>query len=170
MDIKIRIALPEDSLILTEIAFSAKRTWDYPESYFEIWKDELTIKEEYIRNNIVLKAIVNEDIAGFISVVEVPEDFTSGKVFVGKGFWVEHIFIRPEYQQKGIGSKLLEKTCSLCIEKGIEILKIFVDPYAEGFYKKEGAEFIYESPSSIEGRNIPVYQINCKSGHKNKGK
>lgn len=170
MNIKIRIALPEESLILTEIAFSAKRTWDYPESYFAIWKDELTIKEDYIRNNIVLEAVINEEIAGFSSVVEVQEDFTSGQVLVTKGFWLEHIFIKPEYQHQGIGSKLLESTCKQCIEKGIEMLKIFVDPNAEGFYKKEGAAFIYESPSSIEGRNIPVYQIYCKSGDKNKGK
>jgi len=162
MDIKIRIALPEDSLLLTEIAFAAKRTWDYPESYFDIWKDELTITEEYIKNNLVLKAVINEEIAGFSSVVEVPRDFIAGRGLVTKGFWLEHIFIKPEYQHKGIGNKLLERTSSLCTEKGIETLKIFVDPNAEGFYKKTGADYLYESPSSIEGRNIPVYQIYCK--------
>ncbi len=36
-----------DSNILTDIAFSAKRTWNYPEEYYKIWKNELTITELY---------------------------------------------------------------------------------------------------------------------------
>jgi hypothetical protein len=36
-------------------------------------------------------------------------------------------------------------------------LKIFVDPHATGFYEKMGAKFNENSPSSIEGREVPVY-------------
>jgi maltose O-acetyltransferase len=42
--------------------------------------------------------------------------------------------------------------------QGIRSLMIFVDPFARGFYDKLGAVFLYDSPSSIQGRKIPVYQ------------
>ena len=52
MNENIRIALPGEFEILTEIAFAAKRSWNYPESYFEIWKDG---EEVHIRHCEVSK-------------------------------------------------------------------------------------------------------------------
>ncbi len=40
----------EEAEILTEISFQSKGYWDYPPEYFDIWKDELTITGDYIRN------------------------------------------------------------------------------------------------------------------------
>lgn len=37
-----------DADILTEIGFSAKKHWNYPDNYYEIWKDELTITDGYV--------------------------------------------------------------------------------------------------------------------------
>jgi len=91
-----------DSDILTEIAFLAKRHWNYPEEYYEIWKDELTITEKYIKQNIVYKAVYEDLIVGFYSIVENKSDFYSGEILVQKGFWLEHIFIRPDYHRFGI--------------------------------------------------------------------
>ena len=48
MEISIRRALPTDALFLTSISFGAKRYWNYPEEYYEIWHDELTITKDYI--------------------------------------------------------------------------------------------------------------------------
>jgi hypothetical protein len=38
---------------LTKISFAAKGYWNYPEAYFEIWKDELTIGSDYVQENDV---------------------------------------------------------------------------------------------------------------------
>ena len=65
MNKNIRIALPGEDELLTEIAFSAKRTWNYPESYYEIWKNELTITKEYIDRNIVFVFEEGKEVAGF---------------------------------------------------------------------------------------------------------
>jgi hypothetical protein len=43
----IEFANVNNSERLTEIAFSAKKYWNYPNEYYEIWKNELTINEEY---------------------------------------------------------------------------------------------------------------------------
>lgn len=159
MELKIRIALPSEATILTRIAFAAKHSWDYPESYFEIWKKELTITKEYISQNIVVVAHLGRQIVGFYSIVTVLNDFTAGNVFVKKGFWLEHLFIKPEFQKVGIGKKLTEHALQYCTDNWIDELLIFVDPNAAKFYEKLGATFVENSPSSIEGREIPVYSF-----------
>ncbi|MBN1927081.1 MAG: GNAT family N-acetyltransferase [Prolixibacteraceae bacterium] len=158
-NILIKKAKKTDHNILTSIAFSAKRHWNYPEHYYELWKDELTLSEKYISKNTVYKACYLDKILGFYSIVENEKDFYSGEVFVEKGFWLEHIFILPEYHKMGIGSLLIKHAKQLSKKKGIESLKIFVDPYASGFYDRIGAKHIYDSASSIPGRKIPVYLL-----------
>lgn len=148
-----------DSDILTEIAFFAKRHWNYPDEYYEIWKDELTITEKCLKQNIVYKAVYEEFIVGFYSIVENKSDFYSGDILVQKGFWLEHIFIRPEYHRFGIGTKLINHAKHISEETGIQNLLIFVDPNAKGFYDRIGAEFLYDSKSSIPERLIPVYNL-----------
>jgi maltose O-acetyltransferase len=157
MNVNIRIALPGEAGMLTEIAFAAKRTWKYPDSYFEIWKDELTITKDYINSNIVFVAESDNQLVGFYSIVVVQNDFKAGNVMVKKGFWLEHLFIEPSFQRKGIGRLLMEHALNYCEENWIDNLKIFVDPHATGFYDKMGARFLENSLSSIEGREIPVY-------------
>lgn len=159
MTLSFRNALTNDANRLTEIAFAAKRTWDYPEEYFEVWKDELTITEKYIENNIVFVAEEGREIAGFVSIVFMPEAKMFGQVFVDAGHWMDHLFIDPNFQHKGIGIKLVETANQFCNEQGISTLRIFVDPNAVGFYEKVGARFVRNSQSSIAGRQIPVYQL-----------
>ena len=159
MKVSFRNALTKDCNRLTEIAFASKRTWNYPEEYFEIWKDELTIPEKYIRNNEVIVALVNELIVGFVSVVYLREDMQFGQVKVSGGYWMDHLFIDPDFQHKGIGKRLMDKAINYCKSKGVTHLKIFVDPNATGFYEKVGAVFLENSPSSIERRTVHVYQL-----------
>lgn len=82
----------------------------------------------------------------------------AGKVFVKHGFWLEHIFIKPNFIKKGIGSKLINFATKYCIENNIEILNIFSDPNAKGFYEKIGAKYISEYESSIENRTVSLYE------------
>ncbi len=158
-DIYIEQAVESDHETLTEIAFAAKRYWNYPESYFELWCGELTITSAYISENIVFKAIHEDAIVGFYSIVDNPEDAYFGDVFVKKGFWLEHIFITPAYHKQGIGRLMIQHVKKICHAMGTESLSIFVDPFARGFYDKIGANFAYESKSSVPDRFIPVYEL-----------
>jgi maltose O-acetyltransferase len=157
--IMINKAIDNDSRILTEISFAAKRHWNYPDNYYDLWKDELTITKDYIRQNIVYKAQFGDLILGFYSIIENKSDFYSGEIFVKKGFWLEHIFIRPEYHNFGIGRLMIGHAKRILENKGIDNLLIFVDPYAKGFYDKIGADYLYDSKSSIANRLIPVYNF-----------
>ena len=51
MNFIISLAKPEHANVLTEIAISAKRHWNYPEAWIQHWIPSLTISEEYISQN-----------------------------------------------------------------------------------------------------------------------
>ncbi len=143
---------------LSEISFCAKRQWEYPEAYFSIWKEELTITPAYIRKNRVFVAEAEGQAVGYLSLAEVKESFYAGKVFVRQEVWLEHIFIYPPYLYQGIGRRLVAHAARYCREKGIHHLFLFSDPHANGFYDKIGAVYLGESLSSIEGRTVSLYR------------
>ncbi|OVE74788.1 GNAT family N-acetyltransferase, partial [archaeon D22] len=128
MQINIRKARADEHKILTEISFASKRHWDYPEAFFDIWKDELTITKEYIEKNMVYVVESSNTIVGYFSIVEVKEKFLAGKLLVTAGFWLEHIFIDPKHINKGIGTQMIAYINNLCKEKSIRKLKILSDP------------------------------------------
>ncbi|WP_088186099.1 GNAT family N-acetyltransferase [Desulfosporosinus sp. FKA] len=73
--------------------------------------------------------------------------------------WLEHLFILPEFIGKRIGSELISYAKVVCRKKNINRVMIFSDSNAIGFYDKIGAAYIEESPSSIEGRNVLLYEL-----------
>jgi len=101
--IEFRKAITSDHKRLTEIAFAAKRHWNYPKEFYEIWLNEMTITEEYILKNQLFLATCNDEILGFSSVVEVSNSTYINEVYIKKGFWLDHLFVDPQYLTKGIG-------------------------------------------------------------------
>ncbi|WP_040411899.1 GNAT family N-acetyltransferase [Desulfosporosinus sp. OT] len=155
----IRRAVGVESNMLTSIAFAAKRYWKYPKEYFEVWKDELTITLDYINKNEVYVAKVDREIVGFISIAEVKKDFQVEELLIRKGFWLDHIFVHPDFIGKRVGSELVSFAKELCRRKNIVCLHILSDPNAIGFYDKVGAQFIEKVPSNIKGRFISLYKL-----------
>jgi GNAT superfamily N-acetyltransferase len=64
----------------------------------------------------------------------------------------------PDYIKKGIGSRLIKFATKYCKENSIELLNIFSDPNAKGFYENIGAKYISEYESSIENRTVSLYE------------
>jgi maltose O-acetyltransferase len=159
LKVQIEKAKEIDSDILTEIAFAAKRHWKYPENYYDRWREELTITKNYIKQNIVYKSQYLDSVIGFYSIVENKQDLYSGDIFIKRGFWLEHIFIKPDYHKKGVGQIMINHAKHISKDLGIINLMIFVDPFAKGFYEKIGADYLYDSKSSIPDRLIPVYKL-----------
>lgn len=159
MELCIREAKRSEHEKLTQIGFAAKRYWDYPQEYFAIWKDELTITEKYIDDNVVFAVRSDEVIVAYYSIVQVAEDFFAGETKVEKGFWLEHMFVLPEHIGKGIGKAMYRHAIDFCRDNDIEQLRVFADPNAKGFYEKQGANYLQERPSNIEGRNVGLYCV-----------
>jgi len=150
MKVEIRRAIPNQAETLTQIAFAAKRHWDYSEHWIQLWSPLLTITPEFIEKHETYVAYVDEQSAGFcaISIEEQKAD-------------VEHLWISPELMGKGIGTGLFNHMLSRCKELGIQVLEIESDPNAQGFYERMGAIKIGEVCGEVDGnpRVLPVLEI-----------
>jgi GNAT superfamily N-acetyltransferase len=159
----IRKAKIQEAGILTNISFSSKGYWNYPKEYYEIWSKELTIRADYIQNNDVYVFESDGEIIGYYSVVELKDDIEVSGITIGKGFWLEHMFIEPHSIGKGIGTKMFEHLRERCATIGINELGVLADPNSRGFYEKMGCEYILEYPSTIKNRTTPYLQLKIRS-------
>ena len=149
----IRKANIKDSEVLTEISFSSKRYWNYPEHYFEIWKSELTISPEYIRNNEVF-VLEDTDVKGYYSVSNIKNEIELAHFTMSPGTWLDHVFIKPNCIGKEYGKFLMGHLVEQSqIHKWSQI-HILADPNSLKFYQKLGASYIKEVPSNIENRTV----------------
>lgn len=89
--------------------------------------------------------------AGFYSVVN-----SQGDVYL------DHMFLRPSFMRKGVGTALIIDMISNMRENGIKVVKVYVDPNAEGFYIKMGAKLEKWVESSIKGRQLPIYRFDIE--------
>ena len=132
---------------LTEISFVSKKYWNYSDEWMEIWKDDLTITENFITNNYVyhLENDANE-IVGFYAFVKFDNYIE-----------LDSLFVSPEYIGKGFGNLLITDFLSKVNEIDFDFIKLKAEPFAEIFYKKYGFETIeLQLSSKIENRYLPI--------------
>lgn len=156
---KIIPAVPHEADILTSLSFRSKKYWHYPEEYFEIWADELTVTGQYISDNHVFIARVQGVVVGYYSVVEVKEDFEIAALRIEKGIWLDHMFIEPPFIGQKIGTAMVEHLKTMWRERRIKKIRVLADPNARRFYEKSGFCYIREFPSTIVGRTTPLLEL-----------
>lgn len=132
---------------LTEISFVSKKYWNYSDEWMEIWKNHLTITENFIINNYVyhLENDANE-IVGFYAFVKFDNYIE-----------LDSLFVSPEYIGKGFGNLLMTDFLSKVREIDFNYKKLKAEPFAEIFYKKYGFETVeLQLSSKIENRYLPI--------------
>ena len=130
MTLSFRPAKISDAQTLTNIALTAKAHWQYPTSWLEFWKDDLTISAEFIKQNHVKIASAKGQSVGFYSLV-----FSSTKPFAT----LEHLWLVPDLIGSGLGRTLFEQAVSDCKQQHKSGLTLDADPNAKGFYQHMGA-------------------------------
>lgn len=153
MNVEIRKAEGDMAADLTAIAFAAKRHWNYPEEWIELWADELTIDADYIEANRVLVAQDATRIVGWCAVAEIQGEY-----------WLDYCWVLPEAAGLGIGRMLVQQAFELAAELDCDVLRVIADPNATGFYQKLGFVLIGEQPSRPEGRRLPVLEAPVPAG------
>ena len=130
---------------LNEIAMAAKRHWAYPESWIELWKEDLTINPDYMFQHTVLKAMFHEEIVGYGAL-----EISMNEAEIG------HLWIWPAYIGQGIGKELLKALINVYQASPASGLYVISDPHARGFYERMGFVFSGNFPSRPEGRSLPI--------------
>ena len=160
---RIRKAMDGDEGKLTELSFASKNYWQYPDHYYTVWQSELTITGSYLEQNAVYVVEDNGIIIGYYSLMLLEKDLVLSMQTLNRGYWLDHMFVLPEFIGKGLGRKLFSHLCSMCTAEGIAGFKLLADPSAREFYEKMGCVYIKDVPSSIEGRTTPLMRMNLLS-------
>ncbi|GAB6556238.1 MULTISPECIES: GNAT family N-acetyltransferase [Bacillus] len=141
---KIRKALVSEANALSELALHSKATWNYSEAFILACKEDLTITDEYIKNNFVYVLENDNTKIGFFS-------------FLRNDKALDFLYIHPRYKGKGYGKIMWKFVIEQAKELGIKSFTIDSDPNAKGFYLKMGAKLIGETPSTVfEDRLLPL--------------
>jgi maltose O-acetyltransferase len=159
MRVMIRAARPGDAASLTELTFSSKRHWHYPEHYYDIWRNELTITPQYVEAHRVYVYEQGGIICGYYSLVTLVEELQVGTITIYRGTWLEHMFVHPDRLHTGIGTRLLGHLREACRARGVSLVRVLADPNARGFYEKSGWKYVEEHPSTIPGRTTPLLTL-----------
>lgn len=159
----IRRARVDEEETLTKLSFASKRYWQYPEHHYIIWQSELTITPVYLEQNSVYVIEDHDRIIGYYSMSLLEEDFELLGETLNCGYWLDHMFILPDFIGRGIGTKLFAHGHEFCETRGIETFYLLADPYAKGFYEKMGCRYVRDVPSTIEGRTTPLLQFDLPS-------
>ena len=143
-------ASPGHARTLTDIAFAAKRYWNYPENWIQFWSPQLTISPDYILSNETWLAEVDGEAVAFYALGQ-----------DGDCWELDHFWVRPSSIRQGLGTFLFHHALARCRKHGIKVLKVESDPNAVGFYEKMGARRVGERHMEVDGqpRQLPVLEM-----------
>lgn len=150
MTIKIRRSSPDEAATLTTIALEAKRHWGYPEHWIKHWESDLTVTDDFIRDNHVFVAEADGEIRGFYALC-----------VSGDKAELEHMWVTPAFIGTGVGKELFLDAMERAAALEVRDVEISADPNAAGFYERMGATQIGEVDSPIDGqaRKLPRLKI-----------
>jgi len=148
--ISIRRVVPEESDTLSQIAFSAKAHWGYPERWMERWRPQLTFTPDYFEADESWAAEIDHAPIAFYTLQVRPT-----------GAWLENLWVSPEFIGRGIGRMLFLHALESSRQRGYKRLQLEADPNAVGFYQRMGMKRIGERVSEVEGewRVLPIMEI-----------
>lgn len=143
-----RRAGEEDLAALTHVAMKAKQHWGYPQSWIDLWRDELEYTVETLAEQEVHCAVANGAIVGVVAVS------VEGRLAELEGLWV-----LPSHFGQGIGRALMQIALMSAAELGAHRLRIAADPHAEAFYAHLGAKRHGQVASRPGDRQLPVLEM-----------
>jgi len=148
--ITIQRAIPEQAGELTALTVAAKRHWNYPEKWIQIWLPLLTVTPDYIRENEAWVAVQNDRRIAYYSLKN-----------DGVLLWLDNLWVLPEFMRQGIGRDLFQHALERSRALGANTLRTESDPNAQNFYERMGARKIGEHQTEVDGqpRVLPVMEI-----------
>ncbi len=147
MNVVVRPAEVSEADRLTAIAHAAKRHWGYPEEHMRLWREELTISSQFIRDHVVFCADRGGEVLGF------------GALKHTDHWELDHLWVQPDYHGIGVGTLLFRHAMDRARTDGAAEVRIVSDPNAVGFYEKRGACRVGSVASRVAGRELPVLEI-----------
>ena len=147
----IRLARVEEAPALSELCVRSKAAWGYDEAFMALARVALEVKPEQVAAGDVWVATADRRVAGMVALGPSEEPDTLD---------LDKLFVEPQRIRTGVGRALIAHAIDEARRRGATRLTILSDPYAAGFYERNGARRLGEAPSvAIPGRFVPLYEI-----------
>jgi GNAT superfamily N-acetyltransferase len=148
----IRPARIEEAAALSELCIRSKAAWGYDEAFMALARVALEVSAEQIAAGDVWVATEADGaVAGIMALGPSEQPSTLD---------LDKLFVEPRRIRTGVGRALLAHAIIEARRRGAFRLTILADPYAAGFYERNGARLIGEASSdAIPGRSLPLYKI-----------
>ena len=148
----IRTARVEEAPALLELCIRSKAVWGYDEAFMALVRTALKgMQEQVAAGNVWVAASADGGVAGMVALGPSEEPNTLD---------LDKLFVEPHRIRTGVGRALIAHAIGEARRRGANRLTILSDPYAAGFYERNGARLIGEAPSdAIPGRSLPLYEI-----------
>ena len=148
----IRLARVEEASALTELCIRSKASWGYDEAFMALVRAVLVvIPEQIAAGDVWIATAADGSVAGMVALGPSREPDTID---------LDKLFVEPRRIRTGVGRALLAHAIDEARRRGGKRLTILADPYAAGFYERNGARLIGEAPSdAIPGRSVPLYEV-----------
>src|SRR5699024_7948942 len=105
----------------------------------------LNKKETYENPSIELVAIIDDQVVGLIDIEYEMEEKTICTNGQGRGGMIWHMATHPDFQRRGIATRLLETAERIANEKGLHYLEAWTrdDAWVNKWYERNGFEKTY---------------------------
>lgn len=144
----VRPAVADDVERLTEIAYTAKAHWDYPQEWLELWRPSLTFDAALLEREWIRVAEIDGLAVAVVAVSGRPPTLE-----------LSHLWVAPSAMGSGLGRRLFAAAVEHARERGADRLEIVSDPHAEDFYRRLGAARIGVVESQPAGRRLPLLDV-----------
>lgn len=152
MSVRIRLARVEEADNLTDLVLRSKAYWGYSDEFMQAAAEHMAITPDFLAENRSFVLELDGKMIGLSSLVD------QGEVVV-----LDNLFIAPNYIGQGWGQRLWDHALDFARRGGYKALQLDADPYAVGFYQKQGAEVLGETASTLqEGRMLPVMHLDLE--------
>jgi GNAT superfamily N-acetyltransferase len=148
----LRPARIEEAPALSQLCFRSKAVWGYDEAFMALARAVLQVSPGQIAAGDVWVATgVDGEVTGMVALGPSKQLNTLD---------LDKLFVEPLWIRTGVGRALIAHAIDEARRRGAKRLTILSDPYAAGFYERNGARRIGEAPSdAIPGRSVPLYEI-----------
>lgn len=145
----IRRARADEGERLREIARVSKGHWDYDADFVAAWAARLDMSAEALSGNEIYVGEVDGDVVSW-----------SALTMKHGVWWLDDLWVIPEWIGKGIGTRMFEHIVRLARERGGPArLEWQAEPSSVGFYEKLGARYVREGEPTSWGRVLPVMAL-----------
>lgn len=132
----IRTAKAEDLSALNEVIEACVMNWNLPERVRRLTVDSFTYKHHDLEH---LELVLAEALGGEIIGVAAWESLSKDQLPEDKnGLLLHGLFVAPEHQHRGIGSRLVQAVMNSVRAKGVDGLLVKAQADATGFFHTQG--------------------------------